>query len=136
VRNFSFNEINTLKVCPQMPYHDPSRPFVRYWFASSNGSHVHPFCETLKEANIDRLVEEGGACILYTHFGCNFAESNKVNSRVKEILTYLSHQNGWFVPVSQLLDHLGKTKGHHNISTKERMALERRWLWETVKSRI
>ena len=35
VRNLVFREINTLKVDPLMPYHDPRRPYVRYWFSSS-----------------------------------------------------------------------------------------------------
>ena len=32
-RNFIFRNINTLKCCPFMPYHDPQKPFVNYWFA-------------------------------------------------------------------------------------------------------
>ena len=34
VRGFTSSEINTLKFCPYMPYHDPSRPFVKAWFAA------------------------------------------------------------------------------------------------------
>ncbi len=44
-RNFVFREINTLRACPQMPYHDPLRPWVNQWFASTEGAkvhHVHP----------------------------------------------------------------------------------------------
>jgi hypothetical protein len=37
VRNFVFRDINTLKECPFMPYHDPDRPYVNWWFASSGG---------------------------------------------------------------------------------------------------
>jgi hypothetical protein len=33
VRNFNYPHINTLKDCPIMPYHDPLRPYVNYWFA-------------------------------------------------------------------------------------------------------
>ena len=36
-RNFVFSDINTLRACPWMPYSDPLRPFVRYWFSSSEG---------------------------------------------------------------------------------------------------
>ena len=35
VRNFVYDEVNTLKACPYMPYVDPSKPFVNAWFASS-----------------------------------------------------------------------------------------------------
>jgi len=70
-----------------------------------------------------------------THFG-NFSVKKTVPHRVKEILTYLSRQNGWFVPVSQLLDYLIETKGHSQIMAADRMALERRWLWQSLKQRI
>jgi hypothetical protein len=43
VRNFVFGEINTLAVCPYMPYHDPDRPFVRQWYASSEGAKADRF---------------------------------------------------------------------------------------------
>jgi hypothetical protein len=35
VRNLVFTDINTLKMDPLMPYHDPSRPYVRSWFGSA-----------------------------------------------------------------------------------------------------
>ncbi len=37
VRNFVFDEINTLAACPEMPYFDPAKPFVNAWFASLPG---------------------------------------------------------------------------------------------------
>jgi hypothetical protein len=49
VRNFVFSDINTLKMDPLMPYHDPRRPFVQYWFSSSYGSNFEAFCELLSE---------------------------------------------------------------------------------------
>ncbi len=41
VRNFVHDDINTLKFCPLMPYHDADRPFVNAWFASSDGARVN-----------------------------------------------------------------------------------------------
>ena len=35
VRNFVFDDINTLAQCSFMPYQDPMRPYVNRWFASS-----------------------------------------------------------------------------------------------------
>jgi hypothetical protein len=70
VRNFVFSDINTLKVCPIMPYHDPKRPYVNYWFASSEGPNVEAFNRCIAERNQDRLEEEGGGCFMYTHFAC------------------------------------------------------------------
>ena len=37
-RNFVYQDINTLKICPFMPYHDSTKPYVNYWFASSTGT--------------------------------------------------------------------------------------------------
>src|SRR5581483_1475254 len=99
VRNFSFAEINSLKMCPFMPYFDPLRPYVNYWFAAAEGATAPRFIERLSEANQDRLEAEGGACIMYTHFGLGFFENGKVNGRFRQLMERLSKKNGWFVPV-------------------------------------
>jgi hypothetical protein len=64
VRNFVFREINLDRINPSMPYHDPARPFVNHWFSSCRGGNANSFCETLCEANQDRLETEGGVCIM------------------------------------------------------------------------
>ena len=69
LRNFITWGINTLKACPFMPYFDPKRPYVNYWFASSEGASLKSFNQCLSEKNQDRLEEEGGACIMYTFLG-------------------------------------------------------------------
>ncbi len=106
VRNFVFADINTLNECPYMPYHDPLRPFVRGWFASSEGSSVESFTKTLSETNQERLEIEGGACIMYTHFGSDFFSNGRINPRFANLMQRLSLRPGWFVPVSTLLDYL------------------------------
>ena len=60
VRNFVFAETNTLEMCPIMPYHDPQRPYVNYWFAASEGRDFDSFTKCISEQNQDRLEEEGG----------------------------------------------------------------------------
>jgi hypothetical protein len=82
VRNFVFAQADTLEACPFMPYHDPARPYVNYWFASSEGAHVESFIRTLSEKNQDRLERQGGACIMYTHFADGFTEQGRLNRRV------------------------------------------------------
>jgi hypothetical protein len=129
VRNFVFSEINTLKACPLMPYHDPSRPFVNAWFASAEGGEADSFNRTICETNQDQLEAEGGACIMYTHFGKNFYRNGELNKDFKSLIERLSKKNGWFVPVSTLLDYLAKTKGVHQLTPTEQGALERKWLW-------
>ena len=78
-RNFVYSDINTLKACPWMPYFDPLRPYVQKWFASSEGDRAQSFLKTIGDRNQDRLVEEGGACIMYTHFGHGYVQDGRLN---------------------------------------------------------
>lgn len=133
VRNFIVSDINTLKACSIMPYYDPKRPHVNYWFASSEGPDVKTFNACITEENQDRLEEEGGACIMYTHYGSGFYEAGGVNSRFKFLMERLSKKNGWFVPVSTLLDYLLDIKGKHSITDRERSRLERKWLLHKLR---
>jgi hypothetical protein len=132
VRNFVLGDINTLKACPVMPYHDPARPYVNYWFAASEGARIESFNAIMSEANQDRLVSEGGACIMYTHLAAGFLEKGKINTRFKILMERLSKMNGWFVPVHTLLDFILQVRGEHTITQAERIALERKWLWHKI----
>jgi hypothetical protein len=133
VRNFVHSDINTLGFCPEMPYHDPRRPYVNYWFASTEGPNVSAFRDAISERKIDRLEAEGGACIMYTHFGADFAPEGRLDSRFVRLMRRLSSKNGWFVPVTTLLDHLLELRGHHEITDPERARLERRWLLHKIR---
>ena len=115
-----------------MPYHDPARPYVNYWFAASEGPRVESFNAIMHEENQDRLVREGGACIMYTHLGVGFLEKGKINTRFKALMERMSKMNGWFVPVHILLDFIQQAKENHNITQVERRHLERRWLWHKL----
>ena len=133
VRNFVFSNINTLAACPFMPYHDPARPDVNYWYSSSEGHNVDSFTAMLSEPNQDRLEAEGGACIMYTHFAYRFTENGALDRRFHDLMARLSKKNGWFVPVSTLLDYLAAAQGPTTISPELRRALERRWLIHKVR---
>jgi hypothetical protein len=127
-----FDEINTLAVCPYMPYHDPTRPWVRYWFASSEGAKYPSFARMVCEANQDRLEEEGGACIMYTHFGHGFLDGGRLHPRFIALMERLAAKNGWFVPVSTLLDYLRAQRTDHVLTNAQRRELEWRWLRHKV----
>jgi hypothetical protein len=133
VRNFVFGGMNTLAECPPMPYHDPLRPYVNYWFASSEGGDVDGFVRTISEENQDRLEEEGGACIMYTHFAKGFCEGGRLHELFRRRMERLAAKNGWFVPVSTVLDHLLEQRGHVEISSRQRSRLERKWLWHKAR---
>jgi hypothetical protein len=134
VRNFVFEDINTLKQCPFMPYHDPQRPYVNFWFASTEGANVSSFCNAITEENQDCLEAEGGACIMYTHFSDGFYTRGCLNQRFEMLMKRLSQKKGWFVPVSTMLDYLREKNGEHVITPKERRMLEGKWLWHKVFS--
>jgi hypothetical protein len=133
VRNFAFADINTLAACPWMPYHDPDRPYVNRWFASTEGATISGFLERLAEANQDRLEAEGGCCIIYTHFGLGFCPDGSLNARFVELMQGLSRRKGWFVPVSTLLDYIESQRGAVVLTGSARRQLERRWLWHKVR---
>ncbi len=129
VRNFVFREINTLKACPIMPYHDSAFPYVRAWYASSEGGDVDSFVNMLAEKNQDQLASEGGACIMYTHFAKGFFKDGRLDARFERLMKRLAGMGGWFVPVSTLLDYLSERMGGvREITAPERNELQWRWL--------
>lgn len=128
VRNFVYGDINTLKACPVMPYHDNRRPFVNYWFAASEGPNVDAFVETVDEEAQDRLEAEGGACIMYAHLASRFYQDGSIDSRFRQLMERLSRKDGWFVPVSTLLDYILKVRGPISIGREYRSTLEWKWL--------
>jgi hypothetical protein len=136
VRDFVFTEINTLKECPFMPYHDPERPYVNYWFASSEGADVNRFIDMISVKNQDKLEQEGGACIMYTHFASGFYKDGRLNPVFCQLMERLSKKNGWFVPVAVLLDFLLTQNGSRNILPKERRRIERKFLVNRVKLKL
>lgn len=133
VRNFTYADIDTLAACPVMPYHDPERPYVRVWFASSEGADVEAFTRCISEAAQDRLEEAGGACIMYTHFASGFWRGGALDPRFRSLMERLAARNGWFVPVSTLLDYLVEQRGITVLAARQRRALERRWLRSKIR---
>jgi hypothetical protein len=127
-RNLVFREINTLKACPYQPYSDPERPFVNAWFCSAEGTDCRAYVGTISEANLDRLEEEGGMCIMYTHFGKGFIQDGKLEPEFSRLMTRLSRRNGWFAPVTTVLDHLQQVHGANAIPQRELSRMEWKWL--------
>jgi len=134
VRNLVFQEINLEKINPTLPYHDPNKPYVNYWFSSCDGRDVERFCRMLGDARQDQLEAEGGVCIMYTHFSNGFYDNGLLHPEFVRVMTRLSMLNGWFVPVSSLLDHICQNKtGSRDISDKELAAMERYWFLSKLK---
>lgn len=132
IRNFVFSNINTLRVNPSMPYHDPLKPYVNFWFSSSDGHNVNAFNKLLREENQHRLEAEGGVCIVYTHFAHGFVENGEVNPVTRALLYKLSKKNGWFVPVSTLLDYIRSNKTSNMCPNSEKRNMEYMWFFPKV----
>jgi hypothetical protein len=129
VRNFIFNDVNTIKMDRLMPYHDPRRPYVQYWFSSSAAIDIDGFCQLLSESNQDRLLEEGGACIAYTHLAFDFYKDDQLNPRFVELIRRLSRLGGWFVPASTLLNYIGEQRGWLNVNNNKQALFIMQWRW-------
>jgi hypothetical protein len=134
VRNFVYRDINTLKACPYLPYHDADKPYVKQWFAGAEGGIPSSFVKTISERNQQRLENERGLCIMYAHLGAGFYESGRLHPGFEAAMRRMSKRNGWFAPVSTILDHLRATQGDWELSDSERGQLERRWLVDKVRS--
>lgn len=134
VRNFVFDEIDTLSACPLMPYYDSKRPYANAWFSSTNASWAHDFLKCMTEERQDELERSGGACIIYTHFACNFQErdNGSLNKQFEMLMRRFAGKNGWFVPVSQLLDHIKQQQGLTQLSDVQRQRLEWKWFIRKV----
>lgn len=135
-RNFTYTSTDTLAACPTLPYHDPARPYVNWWFASSHAPTMAPFLALLSPARLDRLEASGGACVLYTHFGADFTSNRQADPRFVAVIENLAQRNGWFAPASEVLDHLRRQRGNDEpLSGSQRRVLETRWITDQVRSR-
>lgn len=105
-RNLTTNDINTARFNPSMPYRDPARPAIRWWFSASDAEGVEEFNDLIHPRNQERLEREGGFCIVATHFGKGFVRDGVVNAVTQARLQELSQRTGWFPTTGVLLDWL------------------------------
>jgi hypothetical protein len=70
---------------------------------------------------------------MYTHFASGFFRDGTVNPRFKQLMERLAQKDGWFVPVTTLLDHLSAEHGKSVITNDQRRGLERRWLLSKLR---
>jgi len=134
VRNLITSDLNTLNFDPKMPWHDPTKPYVDYWFSSSDGHDVKLFNDIFAPKNIDKLEKEGGACFIYTHFASGFIDANgQLNPEFKERIDDLASRQGWFVPCGVLLDYLLKKQHVQKVSYWYRLTLNFKWLVNRLK---
>jgi len=134
VRNFVFDDLNMLALCPELPYHDAARPYVDFWFPSINGGSLECFLRNFTRTRVDRLVEDGGLALVYVHFAAGFASDGRVRGEFRKRMEYLASKDGFFAPVSVILDFLrkGQNPTERVIEPKRLSRLETRWLLNRV----
>jgi len=133
MRNLTFNDINTLRHNPSMPYRDPRRPLVRRWFSASDAEDVRAFNRLISERNQDKLEREGGACIVATHVGKGFAVGGRVNARTRFLLERLASRNGWFPTVGELLDRLERRNPSGEMPRAEWRRMQWQWALDLIR---
>ena len=131
IRNYSCQNINTLRFNPSMPYLDRRKEaYSNRWFSSSDGQTVKEFCDLLQPESLGRLVADGGACIMYTHFASGFVgKDGKVDSRFRKTMEHLASLNGYFEPASVVLDYLQSKQEKDLVYVRPSTS---RWLWDRI----
>ncbi len=131
-RNWVFRDIDTWQQCPMQPYSVPQRPYINAFFCSSEGTDCEAFLKTIADAHIDKLAEQGGMCIMYTHFGKGFVNQGKLEPAFVRSMSRISRLDGWFPTVTELLDYLASVRGVTRISPRDLARLESKWLFSKL----
>jgi len=127
VRNLTFQALNLTRVNPSMPFHDPQRSCVRWWFSATDAEDADEFAALLTPAALDGLEHEAGVCIVATHFGKGFARDGEVVARARHCFEGIARRRGWFPPVSELLDWLREQRHDDRIPAAEWRGMQWRW---------
>ncbi|MCB0997034.1 MAG: hypothetical protein KDB21_18195 [Acidimicrobiales bacterium] len=134
-RSFTFHEVDVLRNAPTVPYHDPARHYVNWWFPSLHAPGCAEFVEALRPEAIDRLEADGGACIVYTHFGVDFVRDGALDPAFRDLMKALADRDGWFAPTSAVLDHLRHARPPASLTPAERRSIELRWISDQLRAR-
>lgn len=133
VRNLTFGTINLARVNPSMPYYDPGRPFVRWWFSAADAEDCADFNELLRPENQERLEREGGFCVVATHLGKRFSSNGEVDPVTRGQLEMLAARPGWFPTLGELLDWLRARRTADTLPAGEWRAMQWRWARDLLR---
>jgi hypothetical protein len=136
MRNLTFDEVNLRRVNPTMPYRDPRRNLVPWWFSASDAEDVTAFDGLLRVENQDRLERQGGICIVATHLAKGFVANGAVLPETERLLRTLAGRPGWFVPVGTLLDWLIDQGVAGPLPESEWRRMQWRWFADLVARQV
>jgi hypothetical protein len=136
IRNLTFDEIDLRRVNPTMPYRDPWRNLVPWWFSASDAEDVTAFNSLLCVQNLDRLERQGGICIVATHLAKGFVADGVVVPETERLLRRLAGRPGWFVPVGTLLDWLIEQGVAGHLPATEWRRMQWRWFSDVITRQL
>jgi hypothetical protein len=107
---------------------------LKLLFQLQRGADVAKFVALLSPKNVDRLIDEQGVCIIYTHFASGFVKDGVLDKGFAKMIEYLASKNGWFVPASVLLDYFLEAKGHNpkELTMFCKVRIELKWSIEKL----
>lgn len=135
-RSFEVDRLNLMNVV-KFPYSDPRLDDC------CNGFYPATFCpnqdlfkRAVTKQKVEQLIAEGGAAIVYTHFGY-YHERGTLDSCFVEACEMLGTfaDDIWFVPVGELLNYMATQNGVQPISLTARLRLEIECILTRIKYR-
>ena len=136
IRAFTFRRLNGAKTPPGRPYLDSIKQKNTLFFNTTDAPDILAFNKLVNPYSIDKLRKQNGWAIVTTHLGKGFYWNNRLDPEFKENMEYLASLPGWFVPASQLLDHLKKELGGSEMSAMERFWMEYSHAIDRIKGRL
>ena len=133
MRNLTYDTLDVGVINPTMPYQDPYRPIVNWWFSAADANSCKDFNRLLRPAAQQRLEERGTVAIIATHFGKGFVTGGRVDPEARRLLEAMSRRPGWFVPVGTLLDWLRDTGTGGQLPPDEWRRMQWRWLTDLLR---
>lgn len=132
VRGFTFAAVDLMTLGIPLTYRRPDTPWVNRWFISADAENVEEFNALLTSKSQQALEDAGGVCIVSTHFGKGFVERGELHPVTRRVLDELAAREGWFVPVSRILDLYVEQLGCPVLGGLPLLAIEARWLIDSL----
>lgn len=136
IRRYALARLDCGRIFPGRPYTDGATPAVRCWFNTADAPDAAAFTRLVTKDRVDALASAGSWCVVSTHLGKGFVRKGRVDESVQSILRYVASLNGWFVPVSDLLDHLVASRGCERLSPGQIRRMEYAHVLDRVWGRV
>lgn len=135
VLNLTFDDVNVRRVNPGLPYYDPVRPLVRWWFSAVDVESGSEFNQLLRPDRLERLVRENGCCIVSTRLTNGYLRDSQVERLTRKRLESVVNAGGWFATISTVLDHFRRNGSGGTLPQDEWDTMQRRFTRDLVRRR-